>query len=83
MHWVNDDAVQAMMAMRSGTTTEVVNENMKIFQTAITTDMPDIPLVVKGNVFAYRNEFAGFEVVPDDLKGLVTPQNLWSVCKVD
>jgi len=82
MHWVNDDAVQAMMAMRSGTTTEVVNENMKIFQTAITTDMPDIPLVVKGNVFAYRNEFAGFEVVPDDLKGLVTPQNLWSVYKV-
>jgi len=83
MNWVNDDAVTAMKAMRAATTTEVVDENMKIFQTAITNDIPDLPLVVKGNVFAYRNEFSGFKVYPDDLKGLVTPQNLWSIYQVN
>ena len=82
MNWVNDKAVEAMGEMRSASDPAVVDQWMKVFQTAITTDIPDLPLVVKGNVFAYRNTFAGFKVVPDDLEGLVTPENLWSVYKV-
>lgn len=79
MHWVNDDAVEAMLAMRSATDDATVEENMKIFQTAITTDIPDVSLVVKGNIFAHDTKFEGFTVYPDDLKGLVTPQNMWSI----
>jgi len=79
MNWENDKAIEAMAAMKSGIDQDVIDENMKVFQTEITTDIPDLPLVVKGNVFAYNNRFDGFKVYPDDLKGLVTPQNMWSV----
>ena len=43
------------------------------------TDIPDVPMVVKGNIFAYNSDFGGFITYPDDLKGLITPQNLWAV----
>ena len=82
MHWNNPKAVEAMLAMRSASDPAVIEENMRIFQTEITKDIPDVSLVVKGNIFAHRNNFAGFTVYPDDLLGLVTPQNMWSVYKV-
>jgi peptide/nickel transport system substrate-binding protein len=82
MNWVNEEAVEAMKAMSSASDQDVIDENMTAFQTAITTDIPDVSLVVKGNMFAYRNNFAGFTVYPDDLKGLITPQNMWSVYKI-
>ena len=82
MHWNNQAAVDAMLASRAATDPATVEENMRIFETQITTDIPDVSLVVKGNIFAHRNNFAGFTVYPDDLEGLVTPANMMSIYKV-
>ena len=79
MNWENEAANEAMLNMKKSVSKEDVLKNMTIFQTEITADLPDVPLVVKGNTFAYNNKFKGFEVYPDDLKGLITPQNLWKV----
>ena len=82
MHWNNQAAVDAMLASRAATDPATVEENMRIFETQITTDIPDVSLVVKGNIFAHRNNFAGFTVYPDDLEGLVTAANMMSIYKV-
>lgn len=79
MNWENDAANEAMKNMKKSVSTEDVLKNMTIFQEEITADLPDVPLVVKGNTFAYNKKFKGFDVYPDDLKGLITPQNLWKV----
>jgi peptide/nickel transport system substrate-binding protein len=82
MNWSNPTAIEAMAEMRAAVDPAETEKWMRIFQTEAVNDLPDVPMVVKGNVFAYRTAFGGFTVYPDDLKGLVTPQNLWSVYKV-
>ncbi len=76
MNWSNEKAIEAMAEMRSATDPATETERwMRVFQTEAVNDIPDVLLVVKGNIFAYRTEFDGFKVYPDDLKGLVnTPE---------
>ncbi len=83
MNWSNPTAIEAMAKMRSAVDPAETERWMRVFQTEAVNDIPDVPLVVKGNIFAYRTEFDGFKVYPDDLKGLVTPQNLWSIYRVE
>lgn len=79
MNWSNETAIEAMAEMRSATDPAVTEKWMRVFQTEAVNDIPDVPIVVKGNIFAYNSDFGGFITYPDDLKGLVTPQNMWSV----
>jgi len=79
MNWSNEKAIEAMAEMRSATDPATTEKWMRVFQTEAVTDIPDVPMVVKGNIFAYNSDFGGFITYPDDLKGLITPQNLWAV----
>ncbi|SKC76109.1 ABC transporter substrate-binding protein [Maledivibacter halophilus] len=83
MAWNNESADEAMLNMQSALTEEEIMKDMDVFQKEITNDIPDIPMVVKKMNFAYNKKFDGFKVYPSNLRGLVDPQSLAQVYKVE
>lgn len=82
MGWKNDLADEAMDNMKRSTSLEETLENMEVFQTEISREIPDIPIFVKKLEFAYSNDFVGFRMFPSNLRGLVDPQSLQQVYKI-
>ncbi len=60
---------------------KIMQENLDEFQLEFIEEMPVVTLYVQQYNFAYSNDFAGFEIYPSDLKGLVDPQSLSQVYK--
>jgi len=79
MAWENEEADKAMKNMQAALEEEVLMENMDTFQKEFINDVPDIPMVVKQNNFAYRDDFKNFKLFPSNLRGLVDPQSLCQV----
>jgi len=79
MGYNNPVADDAMLKMKSAITEEETMNFMDIFQKEITKDIPDIPLVVKKNNFAYNNKFEGFVKLPSILEGIINPTSLSQV----
>lgn len=83
MLWKNEKGDEAMENMKRAITEEEVMNNMEVFQKEFTTDIPDIPVVVKKCNFAYNKKFDGFIMKPSNLKGLVNPESLVNVYIVE
>ena len=79
MLWKNAKGDEAMENMKKAINEEEIMNNMKVFQEEFTTDIPDIPIVVKKCNFAYNKKFDGFVMKPSNLKGLVNPESLANV----
>jgi len=79
MGYNNPVADDAMLKMKSAVSQEDIMKYMDIFQKEITKDIPDIPLVVKKNIFAYNSKFKGFILRPSTLEGIINAESLAQV----
>jgi peptide/nickel transport system substrate-binding protein len=79
MQYNNPKADEAMNNMKAAVSEEDIMKYMDEFQKEMVKDIPDIPLVVKKNNYAYNSKFEGFVMVPSTLEGLVHPGSLSQV----
>ena len=79
MQYNNPKADQAMSDMKAAVAEEDIMKYMDEFQKELVRDIPDIPLVVKKNNYAYDSKFEGFVMVPSTLEGLMHPGSLSQV----